>query len=109
MAKHVAINHAFLTLDLLMTFPHTFLPYVLTDFVVILDSFFFSHMVTRAKEHLNIGSSVKSEIKKHIIQGNLVIKKNTDNLIYHFAVIKKCLSDHDCKIHEALLIKKHQP
>ena len=27
----------------------------------------------------------------------------------HFAVIKKCLSDYDCKIHEALLIKKHQP
>ena len=23
--------------------------------------------------------------------------------------IKKCLSDYDCKIHEALLIKKHQP
>ena len=28
-----------------------------------------------------------------------------DNLINHFAVIKKCLSDYGCKIHEALLIK----
>ena len=26
----------------------------------------------------------------------------------HFVVIKKCLSDYDCKIYEALLIKKHQ-
>ena len=26
----------------------------------------------------------------------------------HFVVIKKYLSDYDCKIHEALLIKKHQ-
>ena len=29
--------------------------------------------------------------------------------MYDFVVIKKCLSDYDCKIHEALLFKKHQP
>ena len=29
-----------------------------------------------------------------------------DNLIHRFSVIKKCSSDYDCKIHEALLIKK---
>ena len=32
-----------------------------------------------------------------------------DSLMNRFAVIKKCLSDYDCKIHEALLIKKYQP
>ena len=36
-------------------------------------------------------------------------KKDTDSLINHSAVTKKCLSDYECKIHEALLIKKHQP
>ena len=29
--------------------------------------------------------------------------------MHHFVVIKKCSSDYDYKIHEALLIKKHQP
>ena len=29
-----------------------------------------------------------------------------DNLIHRFSVIKKYSSDYDCKIHEALLIKK---
>ena len=32
-----------------------------------------------------------------------------DSLIHRFSVIKKCFSDYDCKIHEALLIKKPQP
>ena len=32
-----------------------------------------------------------------------------DRLIHRFSIIKKCSSDYDCKIHEALLIKKHQP
>ena len=31
------------------------------------------------------------------------------SLTHRFSVIKKCSSDYDCKIHEALLIKKHQP
>ena len=66
-------------------------------------------MVTRAKEHLNLGSSVKSKIKDHIIECNLCNKKDMDSLMHRFSVIKKCSSDYDCKIHEALLIKKHQP
>ena len=67
------------------------------------------HVLKRAKEHLNLGSSVKSKIKEHIIECNFCNKKDTDSLMYHFVVIKKCSSDYDCKIHEALLIKKHQP
>ena len=63
------------------------------------------HVITRAKEHLNLGSSVKSKIKDHIIECNLCNKKDMDSLIHHFSVIKKCSSDYDCKIHEALIIK----
>ena len=33
------------------------------------------HLVTRTKEHLNLGSSVKSKIKEHIIECNLCNKK----------------------------------
>ena len=67
------------------------------------------HVITRAKEHLNLGSSVKSKIKDHIIECNLCNKKDMDGLIHRFSIIKKCSSDYDCKIHKALIIKKHQP
>ena len=60
------------------------------------------HVISRAKEHLNLGSSVKSKIKDHIIECNLCNKKDMDSLIHRFSVIKKCSSDYDCKIHEAL-------
>ena len=32
-----------------------------------------------------------------------------NSLIHRFNVTKKCSSDYNCKIYEALLIKKHQP
>ena len=73
------------------------------------------HALKRAKEHLNLGSSVKSKIKHLIIECNLCNKKDMDSLInrfsliHRFSVLVKCSSDYDCKIHEALLIKKHQP
>ena len=66
------------------------------------------HVVTRAKEHLNLGSLVKSKIKEHILECNLCNKKDTDSLMHSFVVIKKCSSDYQCKIHEALEIKKDQ-
>ena len=74
------------------------------------------HVVTRAnkkqaskKKHLNLGSLLKSKIKEPIIECNFCNKKDTDSLMHHFVVIKKCSSDYDRKIHESLLIKKHQP
>ena len=67
------------------------------------------HLLTRAKEYLNLGSLVKSKIKEHISECNLCNKKDTDSLIHPFIVIRKCSSDYNCKIHEALIIKKHQP
>ena len=54
------------------------------------------HVVTRAKEHLNLGSSVKSKIKEHIIEYNLYNKKDLDSLIHRFSIVKKCSSDY-CK------------
>ena len=40
-----------------------------------------SHVVIRAKEHLNLGSSVKSKIKGHAIECNFCNKKDTDSLM----------------------------
>ena len=57
------------------------------------------HVETKAKEHINFGSSVKIKIKEGIIECHSCIMNR-------FAVVAKCLSDHDCKIHEALLIIK---
>ena len=48
------------------------------------------HVVTRAKKHLNLGSSVKSKIKVYIIKCNFCSKKDTNNLMHHFVVTKKC-------------------
>ena len=62
-------------------------------------------VVTREKKHLNLGSSVKSKIKQYIVECCLCNKKDTDSLMHHFVVIKKCSSDYDCKIHQVLLIK----
>ena len=67
------------------------------------------HLLTRTKEHLNLGSSVKSKIKEHISEYILCNKKDTDSLRHRFRVIKKCSTDYDYKIHKALLIKKHEP
>ena len=63
------------------------------------------HVVTRAKEHLNLGSSIKSKIKEHISECNLCNKKDTDSLTRRFIVIKKCSSDNNCRIYKALIIK----
>ena len=48
-------------------------------------------------------------MKEHASECNSCNNKDTDSLINYFAVIKKCLSDYDCKIHEVLLIKKYEP
>ena len=63
----------------------------------------------KRKEHLNLVFLVKSKIKERIIKCNSRNKKDKDSLMNHFVVIKKSLSNYSCKIHEALLIKKHHP
>ena len=73
--------------------------------VIIVLASLYSEKLTRAKERLNSDSTVKSKIKDCISECNLYNKKDTDSLIHRFIVIKKCLSDYDCKIHEALIIK----
>ena len=50
-------------------------------------------MATRAKEHLNLYFLVKSKIKEHIIECHFCNRKDTNSLMHHFVVKKKCLSD----------------
>ena len=56
--------------------------------------------ITRIKENLNFDFSVKSKIKKMLLNAIFFNKKDTNNLMNHFVVIKKRSSDYDCKIHE---------
>ena len=65
------------------------------------------HLSTRVREHLNLNSKQKSSIKDHIAACNFCSKTKIG--IDSFKIIRKCRSDYDTKIHEALLIKKHSP
>ena len=68
---------------------------------------FSRHLSTRVREHLNLNSKQKSSIKDHIAACNFCSKTKIG--IDSFKIIRKCRSDYDTKIHEALLIKKHSP
>ena len=65
------------------------------------------HLSTRVQEHLNFNSNQKSSIKDHIMSCNICSNKKTG--LDSFKIIRKCRSEYDTKIHEALLIKKHSP
>ena len=66
------------------------------------------HLITRAKEHLALNSvSRKSAVKDHILNCENCL--NLDHVLSPFSIIKKCNSEYDTKIHEALLIKKYKP
>ena len=67
----------------------------------------FRHLITRVKEHLNLADSTKSAIKDHIL--SCPICSNLQYNINSFTIMKKCNSDYEAKIHEALLIKRHSP
>ena len=65
------------------------------------------HLSTRVREHFNLNSKQKSLIKDHIAACNFCSKTKIG--IDSFKIIRKCRSDYDTKIHEALLMKKHSP
>ena len=67
------------------------------------------HLGTRVKEHLNFSSKQKSSIKDRIQSCKCNICSKTKIGLDSFKTIRKCRSDYDAKIHEALLIKKHSP
>ena len=65
------------------------------------------HLITKVRAHQNFAYSRKSAIKDHILsyttESNLQYNANS------FAILRKCNSDYEAKIHEALLIKRHCP
>ena len=63
------------------------------------------HLITRVKEHLNLADSRKNAIKDHIL--SCPICYNLQYNINSFTILKRCNSDYEAKIHEALLIKRH--
>ena len=64
------------------------------------------HLVVRSKEHLDCESETKSEIKEHLKQ--CLQCKNVCNLD-NFEILKKCQTDQEAKINEAILIKNELP
>ena len=66
------------------------------------------HLVTRAKEHWSLNSITrKSAVKEHILDCNNCVK--SDDILKPFSILRRCSSDYDAEIHEALLIKKYKP
>ena len=67
------------------------------------------HLLTRVTEHLSIDkpSGSKSEIKNHIYKCPVCHKKFLN--IENFKILKRCKFNYDCRILEALTIKKLRP
>ena len=65
------------------------------------------HLSTRVGEHLGFHLKTESSVKEHIMLCDIC--SNTKFNINSFKIIKKCNSNFETKIHEALLIKKHNP
>ena len=63
------------------------------------------HLITRVKEHLNLADSRKSAIKDYI--ASCRICSNLQYNITYFTILRKCISDYEAKLHEALLIIRH--
>ena len=63
------------------------------------------HLGTRAREHLNLADiNIKSGIKDHLHDcGKCSSMKHS---VESFKILKKCVTEYDTKIQEALLIKK---
>ena len=65
------------------------------------------HLVTRAKEHLDLNKSRKSAIKDHIL--DCVKCFNSSHSLASFKLLRNSKNEYDTKVHEALLIKKFKP
>ena len=65
------------------------------------------HLVTRAKEHLNLNQSRKSAIKDHIL--DCVKCSNSSHSLASFKILRNCKNEYGTKVHEALLIKNFKP
>ena len=65
------------------------------------------HLSTRVKEHLNFKNDSQSAIKDHIMSCNKCCSMKYN--LKSFKIIKKCNSEFQTKIFEAMLIKKLNP
>ena len=65
------------------------------------------HLSTRLGEHLGFQLKTESSVKEHIMSCDIC--SNSKFNVNSFKIIKKCNSNFETKIHEALLIKKHNP
>ena len=65
------------------------------------------HLSTRAEEHTDLTKNTKSHVRSHILScdGCKDARVNFTN----FEVLKHYSSEMDCKVGEALAIKKHRP
>ena len=64
------------------------------------------HLAVRSEEHLRFERDLpKSEIKTHLKTCVICQNSSLDN----FEVLKKCMSDHEAKINEAMIVKKRIP
>ena len=65
------------------------------------------HLGTRAGEHLNLDDSRKNAIKDHLRSCRQCCNGVCN--VTSFKLSRKCNTDYDTKIHEALQIKKLRP
>ena len=65
------------------------------------------HLGTRAGGHSNLDDSYKSAVKDHLRSCHQCCNGVCD--VSCFKILRKCKTDYDTKIHEALLIKKLKP
>ena len=66
------------------------------------------HLGTRAWEHLNLADiNTKSAIKDHLHDSDKC--SSMKHSVESFKILKKCVTEYDTKIQEALLIKKLNP
>ena len=66
------------------------------------------HLVTRAKEHLDLNQSRKSTIKDHILDCGECF--NSSDSLASYKIFRNCnKNEYDTEDHEALLIKKFKP
>ena len=65
------------------------------------------HLITRANEHLNVRQKSDSAINQHIRDCEHCSEANHN--VSSFKILKKCSTEYETKIQEALLIKKLNP
>jgi len=65
------------------------------------------HLMTRIEEHLNEEGPQRSAVNDHLKSCRTC--QNEKDKMKLFAVVRKCRSDYETKINEALMIKKLSP